>query len=34
VLLEISPDDPGEPISISADPDGHPFCIFVKAGTP
>ncbi len=24
-------DDPEEPIYIYADPDGHPFCIFVKA---
>jgi catechol 2,3-dioxygenase-like lactoylglutathione lyase family enzyme len=33
LLLDDS-DDPEEPIYIYADPDGHPFCIFVKAGTP
>ena len=31
LLLDDS-DDPEEPIYIYADPDGHPFCIFVKAG--
>ena len=31
LLLDES-DDPEEPIYIYADPDGHPFCIFVKAG--
>jgi catechol 2,3-dioxygenase-like lactoylglutathione lyase family enzyme len=31
LLLDDS-DDPDEPIYIYADPDGHPFCIFVKAG--
>ena len=29
-----SSDDPEEPIYIYADPDGHPFCIFVMAGDP
>ncbi len=33
LLLDDS-DDPEEPIYIYADPDGHPFCIFVKAGDP
>ena len=33
LLLDDS-DDPEEPIYIYADPDGHPFCIFVKAGAP
>jgi catechol 2,3-dioxygenase-like lactoylglutathione lyase family enzyme len=32
LLLDDS-DDPEEPIYIYADPDGHPFCIFVKAGS-
>ncbi len=31
LLLDES-DDPEEPIYIYADPDGHPFCIFVTAG--
>jgi catechol 2,3-dioxygenase-like lactoylglutathione lyase family enzyme len=31
-LLRDESDDPEEPIYIYADPDGHPFCIFVKAG--
>jgi catechol 2,3-dioxygenase-like lactoylglutathione lyase family enzyme len=31
-LLLDDADDPEEPIYIYADPDGHPFCIFVKAG--
>jgi len=31
LLLDDS-DDPDEPIYIYADPDGHPFCIFVMAG--
>jgi catechol-2,3-dioxygenase len=30
-LLEDGTDDPDEPIYIYADPDGHPFCIFVHA---
>jgi catechol 2,3-dioxygenase-like lactoylglutathione lyase family enzyme len=33
-LLVDESDDPEEPIYIYADPDGHPFCIFVKAGAP
>ena len=32
LLLDDS-DDPDEPIYIYADPDGHPFCIFVQART-
>ena len=31
VLLQDGSDDPDEPIYIYADPDGHPFCIFVMA---
>jgi catechol 2,3-dioxygenase-like lactoylglutathione lyase family enzyme len=31
-LLVDESDDPDEPIYIYADPDGHPFCIFVPAG--
>jgi hypothetical protein len=33
LLLDES-DDQEEPIYIYADPDGHPFCIFVLAGDP
>jgi catechol 2,3-dioxygenase-like lactoylglutathione lyase family enzyme len=33
-LLVDESDDPDEPIYIYADPDGHPFCIFVPAGAP
>lgn len=25
-------DDPEEPLRVFADPDGHPFCVFVAAG--
>ena len=25
-------DDPEEPLRVYADPDGHPFCVFVAAG--
>ena len=32
-LLVDESDDPEEPIYIYADPDGHPFCIFVKTGS-
>jgi catechol 2,3-dioxygenase-like lactoylglutathione lyase family enzyme len=32
-LLVDESDDPDEPIYIYADPDGHPFCIFVKAAS-
>ena len=32
-LLVDESDDPDEPIYIYADPDGHPFCIFVPAST-
>jgi catechol 2,3-dioxygenase-like lactoylglutathione lyase family enzyme len=31
VLDEDRRDDPDEPIYVYADPDGHPFCIFVVA---
>jgi hypothetical protein len=31
-LLHDESDHPDEPIYIYADPDGHPFCIFVMAG--
>ena len=31
-LLHDDSDDAEEPIYIYADPDGHPFCIFVMAG--
>jgi catechol 2,3-dioxygenase-like lactoylglutathione lyase family enzyme len=31
-LLVDESDDPDEPIYIYADPDGHPFCMFVPAG--
>ena len=30
-LLEDRFDDPREPLYVYADPDGHPFCIFVSA---
>ena len=31
LLLDRS-DDPGEPLYVYADPEGHPFCIFVAPG--
>jgi hypothetical protein len=31
MLLDRS-DDPVEPLYVYADPDGHPFCIFVVPG--
>jgi catechol 2,3-dioxygenase-like lactoylglutathione lyase family enzyme len=30
-LLEDDADDPVEPLRVYADPDGHPFCIFVSS---
>ena len=30
-LLQDRSDDPDEPLRVYADPDGHPFCIFVVA---
>jgi catechol 2,3-dioxygenase-like lactoylglutathione lyase family enzyme len=30
-LLEDDADDPEEPLRVYADPDGHPFCIFVAS---
>ena len=30
-LLEDDADDPEEPLRVYADPDGHPFCIFVSS---
>ena len=30
-LLEDDADDPVEPLRVYADPDGHPFCIFVAS---
>jgi hypothetical protein len=30
-LLEDRFEDPIEPLRVYADPDGHPFCIFVSA---
>jgi catechol 2,3-dioxygenase-like lactoylglutathione lyase family enzyme len=32
VLLFDRSDDPGEPLRVYGDPDGHPFCIFVGSG--
>jgi Glyoxalase-like domain len=32
-LLRDRSDDPDEPLRVYADPAGHPFCIFVVAGT-
>jgi hypothetical protein len=32
-LLNDRSDDPEEPLRVYADPAGHPFCIFVAAGT-
>jgi catechol 2,3-dioxygenase-like lactoylglutathione lyase family enzyme len=31
-LLLDRADDPDEPLRVYADPDGHPFCVFVSAG--
>jgi hypothetical protein len=33
LLLDRS-DDPDEPLYVYADPEGHPFCVFVAPGTP
>jgi catechol 2,3-dioxygenase-like lactoylglutathione lyase family enzyme len=33
-LLLDRTDDPDEPLRVYADPDGHPFCIFVAAPPP
>jgi hypothetical protein len=32
VLIKDRADDPEEALRVYADPDGHPFCIFVAAG--